>query len=175
MTDIKILDVGCGAAKTPGAVGVDRWPAPGVDVVADMENACLPFCDGVFDEARLIDSLEHAASPPAVVGEVARVLKPGGRLFARVPHYTSVHAWSDFTHKSFFSVESLKHLTGEYEEYRHYSSSRMALGGFRIRMWKGWRLLGLEVLANAAPGLYEKYFAFTFPAMALEFTLVKSG
>ncbi len=169
----RVLDLGCGAAKTDGAIGVDRWPAPGVDLIADMATGSLPFAEATFDRVVMNDALEHVADPPRLVADIARILKPGGRLDVRVPHYTSVHAWSDFTHRSWFSVESLKHLTGGHETYRHYSATPMELASFRLHFWKGWRLLGVEIAANAFPSLYEKYFAFSFPAMALAFTLVK--
>lgn len=169
----RLLDLGCGAAKTKGAVGVDRWIAPGVDLIADMERDHLPFAERTFDRVVMNDALEHVADPPRLVADIARILKPRGRLEARVPHYTSIHAWSDFTHKSFFSAEGLRHLTGGHERYRHYSATPMRLVSFRLHFWKGWRLLGVAIAANAFPALYEKYFAFTFPAMALSFTLVK--
>ncbi|MBF0170343.1 MAG: class I SAM-dependent methyltransferase [Nitrospinae bacterium] len=171
----RTLDLGCGSAKTPGALGVDRWPAPGVDLLADMASGYLPFADETLDAVVMNDALEHVSDPPRLVGEIARILVPGGTLAVRVPHYTSIHAWSDFTHKSFFSVESLKHLTGGHAAYRHYSATPMELVSSRLHFWKGWRLLGVEALANAFPSLYEKYFAFTFPAMALTFTLRKGA
>ena len=34
-----ILDIGCGANKHTGSVGVDRRRIPGVDVVCDFEKA----------------------------------------------------------------------------------------------------------------------------------------
>jgi SAM-dependent methyltransferase len=171
----RTLDLGCGAAKPVGAVGLDRWFAPGVDLVADMETSPLPFADATFDTVTMTDALEHVADPPRLAAEVARILRPGGRLVVRVPHYTSLHAWSDFTHKSFFSVESLKHLTGAHATYRHYSATPLTLVSWRLTFWKGLRLLGVEYLANRFPGPYEKYFAFTFPAMALTFTLQKAA
>jgi len=49
----KILELGCGANKTPGAVGVDRVAGPGVDVVHDLSRLPWPFPDNTFDEVRL--------------------------------------------------------------------------------------------------------------------------
>ncbi len=45
-----ILDIGCGAHKQPGTIGVDRRRLPGVDVVCDFEHG-LPFRDSSVDGA----------------------------------------------------------------------------------------------------------------------------
>ncbi|MDP9397835.1 MAG: BON domain-containing protein [Actinomycetota bacterium] len=46
---LRTLDVGCGGTKQRAtSVGVDRWPAPGVDVVADV-TARLPFVERSVD------------------------------------------------------------------------------------------------------------------------------
>jgi predicted SAM-dependent methyltransferase len=53
-----ILDIGCGAHKQPGTIGIDRRPVPGVDVVCDFERG-LPFRDGSVEAAYSIHSIEH--------------------------------------------------------------------------------------------------------------------
>ncbi len=40
----------------------------------------LPFDDASFDAAYAIESLVHMENPAAVLGEIARVLRPGGRF-----------------------------------------------------------------------------------------------
>jgi ubiquinone/menaquinone biosynthesis C-methylase UbiE len=41
----------------------------------------LPFRDAAFDAAYAIESLEHAVDIETAVGELCRVVKPGGRIF----------------------------------------------------------------------------------------------
>lgn len=48
--------------------------------VADVQN--LPFADGSFDVVVANFMLYHAPDPPVAVQEIARVLRPGGRLLA---------------------------------------------------------------------------------------------
>jgi SAM-dependent methyltransferase len=53
----------------------------------------LPFADAAFDVVGAFDVVEHCASEAEAVGELARVLVPGGRLLLSVPAYQ--WAWSD--------------------------------------------------------------------------------
>jgi SAM-dependent methyltransferase len=46
----------------------------------------LPFRDGEFDRVVVVDMLEHVPDEAAFVAELARVVKPGGRLIVNTPH-----------------------------------------------------------------------------------------
>ena len=90
----RILDLGCGdgrltleaAAGGASLTGVDLSPdlaaaarARGLDVqVAD--GATLPYPDAQFDAVLSNAALHWMTEPEPVLGEVARVLKPGGRF-----------------------------------------------------------------------------------------------
>jgi SAM-dependent methyltransferase len=59
----------------------------------------LPFPAGAFDLAVAYNSLMDVADMSAAVREAARVLAPGGRLCACVPHpMADAGAWLDDTH-----------------------------------------------------------------------------
>lgn len=53
----------------------------------------LPFPDSCFDVVGAFDVIEHCEPERQAVAELARVLRPGGRLLASVPAYQ--WAWSD--------------------------------------------------------------------------------
>jgi SAM-dependent methyltransferase len=58
----------------------------------------LPFADESFDLVAAFDVIEHCDSESAVVGELARVLAPRGRLLISVPAYQ--WAWTSFDERS---------------------------------------------------------------------------
>jgi ubiquinone/menaquinone biosynthesis C-methylase UbiE len=106
------LDVGCGTgdevrliAKRVGAagraVGVDasvellaaareRTPAgvPVEFVAADAH--ALPFADGEFAAARVERTLQHVVDPAGVIAEMARVVRPAGRVVAAEPDWDTL-------------------------------------------------------------------------------------
>jgi len=55
--------------------------------VADIQQ--LPFADDTFDTVISCETIEHVPDPARAVRELARVLKPGGRLLLTTPNYCS--------------------------------------------------------------------------------------
>jgi ubiquinone/menaquinone biosynthesis C-methylase UbiE len=61
------------------------------EVVADdvhqvSDGARLPFADAEFDRVVVVDMLEHVADEAAFVSELARIVRPEGRLVVNTPH-----------------------------------------------------------------------------------------
>ncbi len=98
--NVVIVDLGCGPKKMKGAVGMDIVGIPGiVDVVADM-TVGLPFKDNSLDGIYAFHVLEHFDNFLAVMEEIWRVCKHGGRAFIKVPHASSPYmTWKDPTHR----------------------------------------------------------------------------
>jgi len=99
--DARVLEVGCGVGelwrenaeripagwhvtltdRSPGMVEAARAAAPKAQAqVADVHE--LPFEDASFDVAIANHVLYHVADRPRALAELARVLRPGGRLYA---------------------------------------------------------------------------------------------
>ena len=58
---MRVLDVGCGLHKQPGAIGIDRNPASRADVLADLDHFPYPFRDSSFDRVTAIHVIEHVS------------------------------------------------------------------------------------------------------------------
>lgn len=96
-----VLDAGAGQGTHRGyfvrqryygldmGVGDASWDYSRLDVLGDLQK--LPFATGVFDAAINIVTLEHVREPARVLEEIARVLKPGGRLLLVAPQEWEEH------------------------------------------------------------------------------------
>jgi SAM-dependent methyltransferase len=168
-----VLDVGCGSKKLAGATGLDISPDTDADVVHDLDVFPYPIEDESFDHVVMQDVIEHVAEPMRVVGELHRILRPGGTLQLRTPHFSSVLAYGDPTHRHFYSTSAIRYLADP--AFAHYSVARFQIDEITLDLWLPFRVLGIEALANRHPELYERYFAFRFPAMNIRarFTATK--
>ncbi|HUR80227.1 MAG TPA: class I SAM-dependent methyltransferase [Thermoanaerobaculia bacterium] len=77
-------------------IGFDIYGTAATQFVADAHQ--IPAADASVDAVVIIAVLEHVLDPWRVVGEIHRVLKPGGALYAETPFLQHVHeAAYDFT------------------------------------------------------------------------------
>jgi SAM-dependent methyltransferase len=70
-------------------VGDQAWDYSRLDAIGDL--TLLPFPDGVFDACLNVVTLEHVREPARVVCELARTLRPGGRILLIAPHEWEEH------------------------------------------------------------------------------------
>lgn len=94
------LDLGCGKNKKDGFLGVDSRQFEGVDLVCDLRGK-WPWDDESVDEVNCSHFLEHldAAERIHFANELHRVLKKGAKASIVTPHFASVRAYGDLTHK----------------------------------------------------------------------------
>jgi ubiquinone/menaquinone biosynthesis C-methylase UbiE len=87
-TDISAVAIEYGRSKYP-AVRLEVQPAEALD-----------FEDSTFNIVLSFDLFEHIARIDAHVGEVCRVLKPGGHYLFQTPNKLSNVIWETLAHKS---------------------------------------------------------------------------
>jgi SAM-dependent methyltransferase len=79
----------------------------------DLETAPLPFRDGEFEVVLCYDVLEHVFSPNRLLGEIRRVLAPGGAAFLCVPNTLNLANRLLFLAGSFVDVMDTSHREGD--------------------------------------------------------------
>jgi SAM-dependent methyltransferase len=97
----RVLDAGAGEGQYAGhfrqhlytgvdlGIGDEAWNYGQLGAIANLEN--LPFADATFDASLNVVTLEHVQKPDRVIAELARTLRPGGRLLLIVPHEWEEH------------------------------------------------------------------------------------
>ncbi len=109
---LRTLDIGCGGTKQrSSSYGVDRYPAPGVDVIADL-TAPLPFAERSIDRIYAVHVLEHVLDLVALMNELHRVLADDGVLHVLSPHWQAIGAVGDPTHVKYLDVQTFKWFCG---------------------------------------------------------------
>lgn len=131
----RAIEVGCGSAiyLPPGlepygieisphlaAVARPKFRARGGDVInAPATTALAGLPAEHFDAVLMRSYLEHETRPRSVLESTFRALKPGGRVYVRVPDYASINRrvmgkdWCGFRfpdHVNYFTGQSLKTL-----------------------------------------------------------------
>lgn len=129
----RLLDIGCGAGTLLRAARRAGWDAEGLEVsivavehlradgfkVFQGELAEASYPEGHFDVVMAIEVLEHIAEPAQLVEEIARILRPGGLMWATTPHGRGLSArllgldWSAVNppeHLQLFSLEGVRRM-----------------------------------------------------------------
>lgn len=118
-----ILNLGCGKTRIPDSIGVDKYPVEDyVDVIHDLDITPYPFEDNYADEIHFYHVLEHLHNPLQKMEEIHRILKPGGVLHMRVPHFSSMGAFSDITHVRPFGYASFDYF--DKNNYHHFYTEK---------------------------------------------------
>jgi SAM-dependent methyltransferase len=168
------LNLGCGDDILDGFVNVDIAPLPGVDLVHDLSDLPLPFEDESVSEIVCRDVLEHLDYVP-VLRDLHRILRPAGTIWISVPHYSSRSAFSDPTHRAWFSSYTWRYFTGEKRGY--YFDFRFSRADVKITFERHFPYNRLvERFVNASDRcrrMYEGTPLRVFPAQNLEVTLTK--
>lgn len=144
----RVLDIGCGANKTPGATGMDINPRTAADVIHDLDDLPYPFEDDQFDEVIGRHVIEHVRDPMAVMCELHRITRGGGRVRLVAPHWTNPDFATDLTHRNHLNSYSFRNLTDERAVFPFYTDVRFRQLAVRVSVLNLWKPFGLELLIN---------------------------
>lgn len=197
----EILDMGAGSgfltrllvqARKRGTEGLaacdidpKSYAGDGVPFTQCNVDEGLPFPDASFDAVAAIEVMEHTRSSYRVLGEIARVLKPGGRIIFSVPnvgHMLSRLTFSTTGHYHMFPSPSIKpenagrlcgHIAPLPVQYWHYGLRsagfsditlrqdrvKRSAAGLAIFFWPVLKIstaLHLRALKRREPPLYDE-------------------
>jgi SAM-dependent methyltransferase len=79
------VDLAASAIRKAQAHAAQRGASAIAWAVGDIQ--ALAYRDGAFDTVISCETVEHVPDPRRAVHELARVLRPGGRLFLTTPNY----------------------------------------------------------------------------------------
>jgi len=110
------LDLGCGATKKEGTIGLDVVPGPVVDQVLNFETDPLPFPDGSVEYVFSSHCLEHLPGPFPLFTEISRVCQEGAGL-----EFWTPYAWENsafiFGHRTFYNEDHYLHACLWFADY----------------------------------------------------------
>jgi predicted SAM-dependent methyltransferase len=164
------LNLGCGLKRLPEAVNLDITSETNPDIVCDLNQLPWPLPDNHFSEVLAYDVLEHLEDLITTMEEIHRVCRDKAVVRITVPHFSCATAFTDPTHRRFFSYFSLDYVAGE-GEIQFYTRVRFKKLTSRMMFYPS--LLNKLVwrLANRYPAAYERRWMWMFPAWFLYFEL----
>lgn len=174
----RILDIGCGDNKFPGAIGIDARKTKQADVVANIEKG-LPFNANEFDLVYSNHTLEHLDPKKLVfvIEEIWRVTNIGGKIRLIAPHFSGVGAATNPTHlRAGFTSQTFNYFQSQ--EYPKFGKIGFKMISIRLRKIKTrilllnlfWKLI--EAFANKNPLLCEIFWVYWFGGFdEIEFNL----
>jgi len=190
----RIIDVGCIPLLLLGTLRRSGFSAEGIDIYSerfspavaklnlpvhrcDIERERLPFDDACIDGIIFNEIFEHLrVNPIFTVGELKRVLKPGGLLILSTPNLTSLnglinivfknraHSCSGNTYAEYSKLETLGHM-GHMREYTVTEVAEfLARFGFQIRQ--------IAYRGTYADSVWKNSLIRCFPRLAPFFTII---
>lgn len=181
-----IIEIGCGPNKRENAIGIDIVDLPGVDVVANIDDGLAFIPDSSVDEIYANHLLEHLQNLEVAMSEIERILKPKGRCYIVVPHFSNPHYYSDYTHRTPWGLYSIGYFCKSGWPYaRHvpnfYNKVNLSFVSQRIVFYSRFRIIrwpkkAIQLLANSCPlaqELYEELLPWIIPADSLEIVFAR--
>lgn len=138
----------------------------GQEINHDLKTFPWPIPDNTFDLIICQHVLEYLPNTSATLEELNRIAAPGGKIYIETPHYTWYEAYRHHQHSHLFSLGSFDYfLKGN----PYYKTDFIPIDKYLFFDDLTF-MLGIGFLANYFPKIYEKRFAFIFPATSFHVT-----
>lgn len=172
-TAYRRLNLGSGHFPAAGYVNVDYALSTHPDVRWDLDQFPYPLAEQSCDEIVASHVLEHLRDPFAAMREWHRLLRPGGRLYLRVPHFS--RGFTNPDHRRGFDVSFPLYFDPRMPPW--FCGTHFELDGLRLR-WNGQPYLkryvasapiravalvigkSIDALANLHPLIFSRLLSF---------------
>jgi SAM-dependent methyltransferase len=94
----RILNLGCGRLRSDDCLNIDWDKNFGPDIVHNLNVFPYPVEANSFEEVHAFHIMEHLDRPFEVMREIHRILKPGGKLIIKTPHFSRGFTHSEHCH-----------------------------------------------------------------------------
>ena len=163
----RVLHIGSGKKVLMGATTIDMLNLKGVDTVHNLDSTPWPYADNTFDLIFAHSVFEHLDNQIAIMKEMSRILKPKGRIVIAVPYFRCPDAFTDPTHRHFFTTRSMDYyIEGKSLSQYAYTDVQFTLRGF----WFGWPQVShnpfvriFKWYITKHPRFYDSHLSLLFP------------
>ena len=174
--------------KRAGFLGIDRFPMPGVDIVADLDKS-IPLEDNSVDYLVASHSLEHFRDLPKIIHEIHRISKDRALVTVVSPYAATSLNLANPYHVQVFNEHTARFFTNaaetamERSDYDFPSAQHWGLASSDHSHWQAdLRLLKCEFhympayrgLHDEAKRVLRKSLNDVVDQMVLHFLVVKS-
>lgn len=179
-----VVDIGCGEKKKAGHIGIDRVDLPAVDIVTDIESGLAFLPNRCVDEIHCRSVLEHIHHFEHLLSEMMRVLKPDGKMYIFVPHFSNPYFYSDPTHVRPFGLYTFYYFADFEHQLRRkvpnfYSPLRLQILSQRFIFRSKFGIFGffkkafgrLVNCCTLFQEYYEENLVYKIPAHGIEFVI----
>ncbi len=173
---MKKLNLGSGKdykKTSEGWINLDYNSRYKTDLNHNLDKFPYPFKKEEIDYVYCSHILEHVQDFFKTIKEIERILKKGGILHVRVPHFSNGNGYNDLTHRRFFGWQTFNQLTEGYynEEFKFKIIKQrynfLAEGHKTINKLFSW-------IFNILPKqFYERFLCWIIPVGEIEIILKK--
>ena len=182
----KVLDLGAGKGNISAKLKKLGFDVVACDVnpeiFAAQEIRCdcvnlnqeLPYQNNFFDDIIFVEVIEHLENPHHIIGEIGRILKPGGKLILTTPNIANLYSRLYFLKTGFYSGFSQEVIKRQIADIKN--GKKNTLMHVRPMCW--WELkmllaeneLSIECLAMndsvKIVGIWRRIAQFMYPFLA---------